>query len=550
MSLPHPDEVLRSTPIQSMVVLDENGMSLPHPDEVLRSTPIQSMVVLDENGMSLPHPDEVLRSTKSNTDAATKDEPEELPLDENGMSLPHPESVIRYKSDNYTAPLNDTYLNTDSDSDSSNGNSDNDRLMAALDAASNSLDSDEDMYVEDSSESENEECKDRSNISVSSRSSDSNSMSNSIDSGTHLDKNGNSLPHPDEHGITSHSGHGPSSFRWGSLKKRLRSTFSKAKERDDSYEEDDGFDDEDGSGRFVGYRKGEDDEEMAYGGDYDSDAESDSESGSDSSDSEGDDFDDETSISAKDRLRALLKEHKDNPRSRLICLVLFLLVLLLVIIIPVATRRKKDAKTKTIDPNSPFAFPPPEVSFSEDTTCYDEIALTDENGNDLVNGTSTSDDAACFSMDEPIRFRFKRCRPASPLDWVGVFPARSLFMDRLWKDHYDGVYLCGDQPCPKDGPLNQKGGLPLFSSSLTVPPINIPGEYRIFLVKDSQWPYEPLDETPSFHVVEKKETCQNKDNIFDATKPSENDTGAKSPFVDFSTEQPTKDDGETSAIGT
>lgn len=307
----------------------------------------------------------------------------------------------------------------------------------------------------------------------------------------------------------------------------LRSTFSKAKNNSDSDDQDD-FDDEDVEDLQAvrSSRKGLEpignDEEMGADSYSDSDSESESESDSDG-------FDDEASTSAKDRLRSLLQKHKYNPRSRMICLVLLLLILLLVIVIPVTTRKKG---SKQIEPSSQTGTPV--ISGDE---CFDEIVLMDKNGNDLVNGTATSENVACYTMDEAIHFRFKRCRPASPLDWVGVFPSRSMFMNKLWKDHYDGVYLCGDQPCPNDDPANQEGGPPR-EKNMKAPPINMPGMYRLFLVKDSDWPYEFVDLTPTFHVVEERNECANKDNIFDPVKPSEN-PGAKSVYIDLPTEVPT-----------
>ena len=512
----------------NMEVLQGGGNSLPHPDTLVpgssrdhvqeeNSDDDDSSINssdddddddddedgLDGNGKSLPHPDEVMRLKGKKK---KKEEPEEMQLDENGMSLPHPETIIPLRPPSQQDVLLKT-LNEDDNSGGSSQSGDNARLMAALEAAGADSDSDEDMYIEDAEE-------------------ESEHSSSSSESGHYLDGNGNSLPHPDEHAINKSSGHGMSS-KWKNLRTSFRSTFNKNQKMDRLESEDEKeFADEEG--RFMGSsRKG--DEEMGYSDGDGSESESESESDSDS------DFDDEDP-SKKARMLSLVKEQSKNPRTQLICLVSLIVFILLFIVTPVAVnKKKKNNEIVSTGASGTSVAAPTQPPFSFDgAPCYDEIVLTDRDGKDLVNGTDTSEDIACYSVDEPIHFRFKRCRPASPLDWVGVFSSRSMFMDKLWKDHYDGLYLCGDQPCPKEDPNNKEGGPPRVQTT-KAPPITAPGEYRLFLVKDSDWPYEFVKHTAAFHVVESSQLCANKDNIFSPPKSLE----GESVYIDLPTEVPT-----------
>eukprot|EP00533_Pseudo-nitzschia_delicatissima_P005322 CAMPEP_0116099770 /NCGR_PEP_ID=MMETSP0327-20121206/11945_1 /TAXON_ID=44447 /ORGANISM="Pseudo-nitzschia delicatissima, Strain B596" /LENGTH=708 /DNA_ID=CAMNT_0003591669 /DNA_START=262 /DNA_END=2388 /DNA_ORIENTATION=+ len=507
----------------NMEILQGGGNSLPHPDTLVpgssrdnvqeeNSSDDDSSIHssddedgLDGNGKSLPHPEEIMRLNDTNSNEK-KEEPEGMQLDENGMSLPHPETIIPLRPPSQQDVLLKT-LNEDDNSGSSQSG-DNMRLMAALEAASAESDSDEDMYIEDAEE----------------ESEDSSSSSSNSESGHYLDGNGNSLPHPDEHAINKSSGHGMSSFKWRNLKTSFRSTFNNNQKMDKLESEDEKeFADEEG--RFMGSsRKG--DEEMGYSDGSESESESESDS----------DFDDEDP-SKKARVLSLVKEQSKNPKTQLICLVSLIVFILLFIVTPVAVNKKKNKEiASTGASGTSVAAPPTQAPFSFDgTPCYDEIVLTDRDGKDLVNGTDTSEDIACYSVEEPVHFRFKRCRPASPLDWVGVFSSRSMFMDKLWKDHYDGLYLCGDQPCPKEDPNNKEGGPPRVQTT-KAPPITTPGEYRLFLVKDSDWPYEFVKHTAAFHVVESSQLCANKDNIF---SPPKSGVQGESVYIDLPTEVPT-----------
>jgi len=226
-------------------------------------------------------------------------------------------------------------------------------------------------------------------------------------------------------------------------------------------------------------------------------------------------------LSTKERIQKMSSDVWENPRSRKICLAILALLLLLCIVIPLATRGKgqqaQEIGSSDMANVTPavVTVPPVGVNFECDE---DEVVLVDKNGDDLAMNSTVSTEImagaefiACFTTEEVINFRFKRCRPESPLDWIGIFPSRSMFLGRLYKKFYDGVYLCGGQPCEVDSPwvddpTNQKSSPPR-ESSMKVPPIVDPGEYRMFMVKDSAWPYEYLKYTPAFRVVEDKASC-------------------------------------------
>ena len=552
-SLPHPDEILRQSKNKGMASvkagdLEGNGNSLPHPDEVLRQSKNKGMASiksgdLDENGNSLPHPEEVRRQS-TNKDRADTPENEDIDiLGENGNSLPHPETVMRQisnRSDSFdNERLQDALQDARSNSSDSNPN-DNEQqlLLAALNASCHDSGSEEDYYDNSSSD-------------------DDASSSSACD----LDQNGNSLPHPDELlAANKNSGRWNSSFRVGDLRLSFKSTFNAAAAKDESYRESkreslrnsESFLDEEQQHVLPMDRTESptDNDDLLFDLNDNGNSlpnpetvfeESRKKKSALASINEGlsrmrekistskskpantynheerdpftievrDDFDDdddsEVPMSKKEKLQEFLRDHSKRPLSRYIFFAVLLFILILAIAIPVSKR----SKNKKIQ--SPPGTVPPSVE-----TCVDEIILIDESGVELKESSKddsqndnifvNSGNVACYSTEEPIHFRFKRCRPASPLDWVGVYSVGSVFLDRLWKDYVDGVYLCGGQPCPKDDPNNQAGG-PARATSMKSPPISTPGEYQFFLVKDSDWPYEYVKHTPSFRVVKNKQFC-------------------------------------------
>lgn len=563
-SLPHPDsvrhghtrDVLEESDSDDEPVLDTNGNSLPHPDQMIRlsgaatakSTEDQN---LNANGNSLPHPDEKIRvSGAAGRGFGDKN------LDSNGNSLPHPDHM-----DLLGGPAG---RSTDQDALDANGNSlpHPDTLMGVQEA----------MLLNDalgrssshgSSGSQRSSSEFRLRAALAESETDSNisdddseedcyyATTNDEEGGKGLEDNGNSLAPP--------SGDMVPSSRW----KRFKSPFS-ARKRDtekaeeDSDDEESSFHDEEkmapssdrdlldlvnneelafdengnplpseGNSNEEKKRKftlpsfanafrpskargqedknvrsnslfAEADEENIFGNDI--------ANVDDLSNRDEDDFDDETdkerlsSMSKKERLQNMIRKHKNNPRSRKIFIAILAFLLFLVILIPLVTRNKN--KGLVIEPANPpieATIPPTETQVAvPDPDCEDEIVLTDMSGKDLE---LEQWETPCYLNREPIYFRFKRCRPASAQDWVGVYPAGSMFMDRLWKDWYDGVYLCGNQPCADEEPPEKK-----FTMS---PPIPVPGNYRLFLIKDSNWPFEFIKYTPSFQVVVNKAFCPN-----------------------------------------
>lgn len=553
-SLPHPDEVIR---LSSVGVSKKNGTVREDATDVDGQN-------LDVNGNSLPHPDEVIRLSsvggsernrkKYNRGRDTMVDTDARDLDSNGNSLPHPDTMMG--SDEQILLNNILEKNTSSSSSSSSNGSfedefderigDKERLMAALAESGSNLSED---YFRGATSSE-----EKSYFVIADDDSDENE-------GRGLEDNGNSLPPPSGNKL------------WGNIRRSLGSTFSKNKKTDrqqDVEHPNSGngeiFQDEEKmnpsssdldrdllmedefarvfheekkkrkstlqsmkDGVTKALRPSSATTPRGRGDEYgQSDAlfaEADEENIFRNDQSERSDaldpFDDEASnikddriasLSRKERLRAMVQEHRKNPRSRKICIALAAFFLFLIILIPSVTRNKK--KVLDVDSNSaatgtganPATLPPtvaapnPPVELG---TCEDEITLTDKAGADLeLNGL----EIPCYSIREPIYFRFSRCRPVAPLDWVGFYQSGSIFRDRLWKPWYDGIYLCGRQPCPINDPINNQGEPPMVKY-MAAPPIKNPGNYRIFLIKDSYWPFEYVDYTPSFQVVKNKANC-------------------------------------------
>ena len=202
------------------------------------------------------------------------------------------------------------------------------------------------------------------------------------------------------------------------------------------------------------------------------------------------------------------------------CLIFAIFLIFLGMLIPLVMLAKERRQriespppvytTAPVSSNSPTTSPSTTSITAKifDIYCEDEIALVDAEGNDIADENASisifsdnSDTIACYTTKQPVLFRFKRCNPL-PLDWVGIFPSGSMFMDKLWKSFYGGTYLCAGQPCPEVA-----GNIPITKTS-TAPPITNPGVYRFFLVKYSDWPYEYATYAPSFRVVEDEQQCQ------------------------------------------
>jgi len=233
-------------------------------------------------------------------------------------------------------------------------------------------------------------------------------------------------------------------------------------------------------------------------------------------------FDDEnnnnnrTSLSQKERIQNMIRNPRRNWRKICLAFAIFLIFLgMLIPLITLARERRKQIKIGAQPTPAPVVTAPP-IFVNILDSCEDEIVLVDSDGNDIGVVTDSGDastsntndvNTTCYTTEDPIYFRFKRCRPSSPLDWIGIYGSGSMFMDRLWKRYHDGVYLCGAQPCPLDD-VNNKKGRPPREEKMRAPPIEVPGEYQLYLVKDSLWPYEFIKHTRSFKVVHNIDSCQ------------------------------------------
>jgi len=228
-----------------------------------------------------------------------------------------------------------------------------------------------------------------------------------------------------------------------------------------------------------------------------------------------DGFDDESknsryNLTRKERMKNMLIKHFSSPKSRRMCLLVTALFLIFLGLLIPLSYLARERRQRMVSP--PLVTLAPTPAPTPDILCEDEIVLTDSDGKDL---DLDADDFGgkprfCLTTKDPIHFRFKRCRPASPLDWVGIFGEGSVFLDRLWENYVDGTYLCGGQPCPIDDPNNKKSDPPR-AATMKAPPIKTPGYYRLFLVEDTPWPYDYSKYTPSFRVVEDEKFCPSGD---------------------------------------
>jgi len=564
-SLPHPDAV-RSTNVANKKAdlgldanLGGNGNSLPHPETLMRDSKAAAATIstgkgsdnddaiLDVNGNSLPHPD-TMRSTKATSKKVDQDV--DTILGGNGNSLPHPETLMRGSN---TAA---TTVNTGNDSDNDdaildvNGNSlphpdtmwfsnitNRNESMDALNENGNSLPHPEalrgigaDILLADLEGTAAE-----SDSTDDSSDDDSSSESNISNGEDCLDDNGNSLPHPDTMLASAANSQNSSSSLFGNLRRSvmsslpgmkkpfnakapvssLHSNAENPREEQNNFEKDPfmdttyGVDEENGlnlqtGSTFHGPKNGS---VMAYEVDY---------------------FEDENcgneNVSSvphrfnKERIQNMFQGRRFSWKWG--CLIFAIFLIFLGMLTPLAMlakeRRQRIKPLPPVDTTAPVSSSSPTTSptttsISEkmfDINCDDEIVLVDAEGNDITDENASTnifsdngDTIACYTTKKPVVFRFKRCNPL-PLDWVGIFPSGSMFMDKLWKPFYGGTYLCAGQPCPEVA-----GNTPITKTS-TAPPITNPGVYRFFLVKYSDWPYEFATYAPSFRVVEDEKQCQ------------------------------------------
>jgi hypothetical protein len=553
---------------ESQSGLDKNGNSLPHPDQVMpgstrdfvEENDNDSQGGLDENGNSLPHPEEIPRLWGRSARKSGEDI-----LDTNGNSLPHPDSV-KAQEDNERVLLNETLRMSDA-SASSDPALDRQRLIEALaesgsveenDAYYGNSTDDDDYDDEDDQElSSNRMMPDGSgrglssfrlgNLKMSLRSTfkkaedkDANKRAergvggdefwdeeaDRTESLTHtdadfldVDTTGFSAPHSfatlpppsfdnlEENGNLLQGTAALDDHRRKSTLQSLRQGITNALKPRSSLPNATPVNDKDNENSSSSnlFLPANGDEESAYVAPIVHPIEIDG-------------FDDESknsrhNLTRKERVKKMLIKHYNSPKSRRICLLvtaLFLIFLGLIIPLSYLARERRQGIRNGDDPPmvtlAPTSAPTPEI------VCEDEIVLTDSDGKDLDLDADENggEPRVCLTTKDPIHFRFKRCRPASPLDWVGIFAEGSVFLGRLWENYVDGTYLCGGQPCPIDDPDNKKDDPPR-AAMMKAPPIQKPGYYRLFLVEDSPWPYDYSKYTPSFRVVEDEKFCPSGD---------------------------------------
>jgi hypothetical protein len=139
----------------------------------------------------------------------------------------------------------------------------------------------------------------------------------------------------------------------------------------------------------------------------------------------------------------------------------------------------------------------------------------------------------CYTTTQKIQFQYTYCNPTSVGDWVGLFPSRALFLDRLWKEFIQGKVLeCGDgeeQTSCEESDLYQ----PRIEKQMNSPPITDVGEYRFFLVKKSDYPYEYVAQTAAFRVIEEGQSCDDNNDIAEDSNNDEDEDESSSVFDGF-----------------
>lgn len=602
-SLPHPDQVMpgstrdfiNESDDESQNGLDQNGNSLPHPDQVMpgstrdliNESDGEDQGVLDENGNSLPHPEEVRRVWGRSARKSAEDI-----LDTNGNSLPHPDSV-KAQEEKERVLLNDTLRLSDT-STSSEQSLDRQRLMQAL-ADSGSVEENDVYYANSTDDSDIEDESDQEpsskmltpddsargppsfrlgNLKMSLRSTfkkakDQDSSKRGDEFRDEEVDRTESPTHTDADFLDVNTPASSARQAFGALPPP---SFDNLEENGNSLQNTAALDDHRRKSTLRSLRNGisnalrprstlpnatpvnADDSENSSSSNLFLPANADEESNIPIVHPiEIDGFDDESkneryNQTRTEQLKTMLHKHANNPKSRRTCCLVTALVLIflgmLIPLVHLARERRKwiedDENSSILAPVTPAPSPAP----TPERVCEDEIMLTDSDDNDLESGDEYP---VCLTTKDPIHFRFKRCRPASPLDWVGIFAEGSVFLGRLWDEFVDGTYLCGGQPCPIDDPNNKKSDPPR-AARMKAPPIQKPGVYRLFLVEDSPWPYDYSKYTDSFQVVEDEKFCPNLATLAPTSAPTDTVSPTTTYFPTYyptyyptSTEPPTKD---------
>jgi hypothetical protein len=162
---------------------------------------------------------------------------------------------------------------------------------------------------------------------------------------------------------------------------------------------------------------------------------------------------------------------------RVLCIALCILLAFIALIVPLSLYIKEDRQEDS----------------ASSSTSSSSTALVQE-GAPCVDMIRVVGNRTCFTQVSEIDIEFVQCYPHVH-DWIGLFPANSANTGRLWRNYYDWVYVCGTEPCTNEE-LTQN--LPL-EGAFTVPPLLV-GNYQIYLVLDSRWPYHYSAATEPFTV--------------------------------------------------
>ena len=224
-----------------------------------------------------------------------------------------------------------------------------------------------------------------------------------------------------------------------------------------------------------------------------------------------DDDDDDSFYLKNDAKRhyrtAMIMRHKKT------CIIVGLIVLFLVLLIPLAilSSEKRKGQLNTVDTSS-IAAPPTPAPTTEDVPAAPSAAPTlppvAENCQDRISLAQEMAGRDCYGPDEFINITFTQCYP-SPDDWIGLFPSGAVYFGRLWREYYNWIWTCGAEPCTEqqvteDLPIRGKFSTPMLD----------PGDYQLFIVLDSGWPYLPL---VSSEVIRVRTWCSTADDAPETT---------------------------------
>eukprot|EP00529_Nitzschia_sp_RCC80_P003510 CAMPEP_0113483454 /NCGR_PEP_ID=MMETSP0014_2-20120614/23441_1 /TAXON_ID=2857 /ORGANISM="Nitzschia sp." /LENGTH=1048 /DNA_ID=CAMNT_0000376999 /DNA_START=73 /DNA_END=3219 /DNA_ORIENTATION=- /assembly_acc=CAM_ASM_000159 len=202
-----------------------------------------------------------------------------------------------------------------------------------------------------------------------------------------------------------------------------------------------------------------------------------------------DDEDDESFYLKNDAKRhyrtTMIMRHKKT------CIIVGLIVLFLALLIPLAilSSEKRKEQLNTVDTSS-VASPPTSAPTTAAAPAAPSAAPTlppvAENCEDRISLAPEMAGRDCYGPDEFINITFSQCYP-SPDDWIGLFPSGAVYFGRLWREYYNWIWTCGAEACTEkqvteDLPIRGKFSTPMLD----------PGDYQLFIVLDSGWPYLPL----------------------------------------------------------